>query len=222
MVNERLPSISPPGDDDDSEYPVSETTPVVSTTDSDIDTIKEELYKKYTEGKLAEYDDAPISGKSDEYPVSYQMGTDYSMDSSRHLMPSQIQMRYLLDPDDVPPHINKKLWSIVSRHLELINITSEREIPFYQRRVRNIIRTACWRRDMKNIPFSDIEGIEFYSTEILLRKSIKHAERLALMTTIQRSQVEEFGERSPSGGGYGGGGGGGFWGSIRNFIGGRR
>jgi hypothetical protein len=48
-------------------------------------------------------------------------------------------------------------------------------------------------------------------------KSLHHGERLALMTSINRQQVEEFGERSPSTAG-----GGGFFGSLKNFFGGRR
>jgi hypothetical protein len=202
------------------EYPIDDA-PGGELSEEDI---KEELFKKYNEGRLAEVEPEPTiddtnlpAKRYEEYPVTGIGGPDPFIEDGRRLLPSQIQMRYLLDPNDVPPTVNKKLWGIVSRHLELINITSERELPYYQRAVRNVIRTAMWDHDMKGIPFTDVEQVEFYATRVLLMKSLHHGERLALMTTINRQQVEEFGERSPSTAA-----GGGFFGSLRNFFGGRR
>jgi hypothetical protein len=211
------------------EYPIDDDEVIVTPDRSgemNEDEIKEELFKKYNEGRLAEVEPEtavipreehlPEGRRYEEYPIS-GIGSDPLLDDAgRRLLPSQIQMRYLLDPNDVPIPVNKKLWGIVSRHLELINITSERELPYFQREIRNVIRTAMWDHDMKDVPFTDVEQVEFYA-RVLLMKSLHHGERLALMTTIQRSQVEEYGERSPSTAVNTG-----FFGSLRNFFGGRR
>lgn len=139
---------------------------------------------------------------------------------------SQSEMKYLLGTDEVPDRVKRtELWAIVSRHLQLIRIDDPRDLPYFRREIRDIIRTAMWNRNMRKTPYSDLRQIEFFS-EMLLRKSIERGERILLATQITRSQVEDLGERSPSSGGSMGGQsqitGGGLFGSIRRFIGGNR
>lgn len=221
---------------DDEDYPIGydEGENIPAGTDEidseeaiEKEAIKEKLYQEYMANRLAVVEDQstmPVPHREDDYSIGGISGDMGMYDPSHRQLPSQIQMRYLLHPDDVPSTVNKKLWGIVTRHLELINIADERDLPRYFRQIRNIIRVATWDHDMKNVPFADIEEVEFYAGKVLLMKSIRHAERQALMTTINRQQVEEFGERAP--GGYGGGpppgSGGGFIGAIRSFFGGRR
>jgi hypothetical protein len=220
MPKKKDPSPPPPPPPDD-EYSIGSPEGDDFEEETDDEKIKEELLQKYKAGKIGLIEEMPpmdnLPQGSSEYPIGSSVQDSYFPPETR-MMPSQLQMKYLLQPDDVPNTINKKLWAIVSRHLELINIESINEIPYYQRDVRQIIRVASWDWDMRDIAFADMQQVEFYAVQVLLKKSIRHGERLALMTTIQRSQVEEYAERSPGMGG----GGGGFVGAIRNFFGGRR
>lgn len=174
--------------DDDIDLPASE---------DDEDQIKDELYELYKSGKLVRQDDTSAES-------AWSTGSEYFDDDSAgygtepRLTPSQAQVRYLLDPDDVPEEIKKsRLWAIVSRHLQLIDIPSYHHLPKYQREIRDIIRCSLWRRDMKHISYSDIRQIEFYAGHVLLPKSLQRGERLLLATSITRHEAGEYGERTP-------------------------
>lgn len=190
--------------------------------------LKDELLRQYMAGKLAPVTEQPAEEEAAEeelqdaeYPVSSYNDAMIGEDS-RRLTPNQAQMRYLLHTDDVPKTLSGKLWSLVSRHLELIDIPDYNKLPIYHREIRDIIRTSLWRRDFHNIPYSDICQIEFYSGRVLLPKSLNRGERTLLATSIVRQQAEELGERTPNAGMAAAGMQGGFFGGIRNLFGMRR
>lgn len=172
------------------------------STGSDDNTItEEEVLQMYREGKLVppQTDLVPL----EDYSSPTQYGGLGGGGFDQRLSQSQAQMKYLLGTDEVPEHIRKHhLWALVSRHLQLIRIESMDQMPGYRRDIRQIIRTAMWNREMRKIPYSDLIQIEFFA-ELLLCKSIDRGERVLLATQITRSQVEDLGERSPSGGGGG-------------------
>jgi hypothetical protein len=174
--------------DDDIDLPASE---------DDEDQIKDELYELYKSGKLVRQDDTPAESAGST-GSEYFDNDSAGYDMEPRLTPSQAQVRYLLDPDDVPEEIKKsRLWAIVSRHLQLIDIPSYHHLPKYQREIRDIIRCSLWRRDMKHISYSDIRQIEFYAGHVLLPKSLQRGERLLLATSITRHEAGEYGERTP-------------------------
>jgi len=157
-----------------------------------------------------------------QYPHGYggenQNPYESGILGEQRLTPSQAQMQYLIEPDDVPDNIKKYIW-VISRHLELVNIPNERKLNSYKREIRKILRVASWSRKFsKNVPYTDMEQIEFYAN-LLLTKSLNHGERILLATQITRQQIEDFGERAlmqePDGGG-----GTGLRGKINNLLGG--
>jgi hypothetical protein len=194
----------------------------IPSSSDDVDQMKDELYDLYMAGKIVRQDDPPAdAGESVGSEYFEDDGSGYS--SEPRLTPSQMQVRYLLDTDDVPDSIKKnRLWAIVSRHLQLIDIPNYAHLPKYRREVRDIIRCAMWRRDMKDIPYSDIRQIEFYAGYVLLPKSLQRGERLLLATSITRHEAGEYGERTPyTNMGAQGAGGSMFLNGIRGLFGGR-
>lgn len=187
----------------------------------DDDLTEEEVIDMYKNGQLIPFqkqDTMPV----DDYANTPMFGASGGGFDQRPTQ-SQAQLRYLLGTDEVPDHIKKhRLWSLVSRHLQLIRVDSEDDMPYYRREIRDIIRTAMWSREMRKVSYSDLRQIEFFA-ELLLRKSIDRGERILLATQITRQQVEDLGERTPSGGGMSdrsSGGGGGLGGSLRKLFGG--
>ena len=164
------------------------------------DLTEEEVLEKYRSGELIPYQQTDISHhQSEDYANAPLFGSGGGGMFERPTQ-SQAQLRYLLGTDEVPDHIKKhRLWSLVSRHLQLIRVESIDELPYFRRDIRDIIRTAMWNREMRRVSYSDLQQIEFFA-ELLLRKSIDRGERILLATQITRQQVEDLGERSPSGG----------------------
>ena len=161
----------------------------------------DEILDAYRNGQLVPTgSDSLQSGAGmDDYANSPMYGSAGGMFEQRPTQ-SQAQMRYLLGTDEVPDHIKKhRLWSLVSRHLQLIRIESIDDLPYFRREIRDIIRTAMWNREMRKVSYSDLRQIELFA-ELLLRKSIDRGERILLATQITRQQMEEIGERSPSAG----------------------
>jgi hypothetical protein len=175
---------------------------------------EDEVLEAYKNGTLV----PAAAGDVDEYASSPMYNTGGGMFDQRPTQ-TQAQLKYLLGTDEVPDHIKKhRLWSLVSRHLQLIRVEGVQDLPYYRREIRDIIRTAMWSRDMRKISYSDLRQIEFFA-EMLLRKSIDRGERILLASQITRSQVEDLGERTPSGGMQGNSGGG-LMGSLRKMFGG--
>jgi hypothetical protein len=191
--------------------------------DDDTEQVKNELYELYLSGKLVRQDDTAAEPVGNATAGSEYFEDDMAGYSTEaRLTPSQAQVRYLLDPDDVPEEIKKnRLWAVVSRHLQLIDIPSYSHLPKYQREIRDIIRCAMWRRDMKNVAYSDIRQVEFYAGYVLLPKSLQRGERLLLATSITRHEAGEYGERTPYANVGGQSSGGGFLNGIRGLFGGR-
>lgn len=182
---------------------------------------EEEIVELYKQGKLVPAS-TDLATMDDYSAPSQYAGLGSGFD--QRLSQTQAQMKYLLGTDEVPEHIRKhRLWALVSRHLQLIRIESMDEMPGYRRDIRQIIRTAMWNRDLgRKVPYSDLVQIEFFA-ELLLRKSIDRGERVLLATQITRSQVEDLGERSPTGGGSGQGSaaaGSGLGGALKRMFGG--
>lgn len=194
---------------------------------SDEGMTEEEVIEAYKNGQLVPFNQGG-SGSNDpnveEYASSPMYGSGGGMFDQRPTQ-TQAQMKYLLGTDEVPDHIKKhKLWALVTRHLQLIRVEGVHELPYYRREIRDLIRTAMWSKELSGgkskISYGDLRQIEFFA-ELLLRKSIDRGERVLLATQITRSQVEDLGERTPSGGMQGGGsGGGGLTGSLRKMFGG--
>jgi hypothetical protein len=181
------------------------------------DLTDDEILEAYKNGQLV----VPSQNREpmEEYATSPMFGGSGGVFEQRPTQ-TQAQMKYLLGTDEVPDHIKKhKLWSLVSRHLQLIRVESVADLPYYRREIRDIIRTAMWGRDMRKVSYSDLRQIEFFA-EILLRKSLDRGERILLATQITRSQVEDLGERSPSSGMQAAASGGGLAGSLRKMFGG--
>lgn len=167
----------------------------------DSDLTEEEVIEKYKSGELIPYNQQTDMSRqpTEDYANAPLFGSGGGMFDQRPTQ-SQAQLRYLLGTDEVPDHIKKhRLWSLVSRHLQLIRVESIDELPYFRRDIRDIIRTAMWNREMRKVSYSDLKQIEFFA-ELLLRKSIDRGERILLATQITRSQVEDLGERTPSGG----------------------
>lgn len=162
------------------------------------DMTEEEVIEAYKNGQLVPYDQQSPANV-DEYANSPMFGSSGGGMFDRPTQ-TQAQLKYLLGTDEVPDHIKRhRLWSLVSRHLQLIRVESIDDLPYFRREIRDIIRTAMWSREMRKVSYSDLRQIEFYA-EMLLRKSIDRGERILLATQITRQQVEDLGERSPSGG----------------------
>jgi hypothetical protein len=185
------------------------------------DLTEEEVLEQYRNGQLVPFEQTQTQpDRLEDYANSPMFGSSGGGMFERPTQ-SQAQLRYLLGTDEVPDHIKKhRLWSLVSRHLQLIRIESVDDLPYFRREIRNIIRTAMWGRDMRKVSYSDLIQIEFFA-ELLLRKSIDRGERILLATQITRSQVEDLGERSPSSGMQANqSSGGGLGGSLRKLFGG--
>jgi len=188
------------------------------------DLTEEQVLDKYRAGELIPYNqqtDMSHQQQTEDYANAPLFGSGGGMFDQRPTT-SQAQLRYLLGTDEVPDHIKKhRLWSLVSRHLQLIRVESIDELPYFRRDIRDIIRTAMWNREMRKVSYSDLQQIEFFA-ELLLRKSIDRGERILLATQITRQQVEDLGERTPSGGGMQGNssGSGGLAGGLRKIFGG--
>jgi hypothetical protein len=177
---------------------------------------EDEVIEAYKNGQLVPASQSP---DVDEYASSPMFNSGGGMFDQRPTQ-TQAQLKYLLGTDEVPEHIKKhRLWSLVSRHLQLIRVEGVQDLPYYRREIRDIIRTAMWSRDMRKISYSDLRQIEFFA-ELLLRKSIDRGERILLASQITRSQVEDLGERSPSGGMQAAQSSGGLAGSLRKMFGG--
>lgn len=184
----------------------SENYPAYDDDDDDLqlteEEIKEELFRRYMEGKLVPVEQRQqldLSSTSQPPPMDYPLSTfnPYETYDEKRLTPNQQQMRYLLETDDVPKSVGDKLWGLVSRHLQLIDIPDYNKLPKYHRHIRNIIRVSLWERDFKHVKYSDVEQIEFYAGQVLLPKSLDRGERTLLATSIVRQQAEELGERTP-------------------------
>jgi hypothetical protein len=182
------------------------------------DMTEEEVLDAYRNGQLVPFNQQSTS--VDDYANSPMFGSSGGGMFERPTQ-TQAQLKYLLGTDEVPDHIKKhRLWSLVSRHLQLIRVDSEDDLPYFRREIRDIIRTAMWNREMRKVSYSDLRQIEFYS-EMLLRKSIDRGERILLATQITRQQVEDLGERSPSSGMQANqSSGGGLAGGLRKMFGG--
>ncbi len=157
--------------------------------------VSEDDYSSFSEedGDEQQYEEG-----EDESGDHGDFNTGYSFHDQmeRRLTPSQAEMVYLLDADDVPPHLRPHVWAIVSRHLSLIDIPDYRRLIALRGEVRDIIRTSTWKRGMDKLSYSDLIQIEFYAF-LLLSKSLNRGERTLLATSIQRTQVEDYGERTP-------------------------
>lgn len=117
--------------------------------------------------------------------------------SKLKLTPSEWLYLFLLEVDEIPDGELDEFWGLTSRHLQLIEV-SKKEIPQYKRRVRDIIRVAKWsRRRREFIPYEVEKQLEFFSTDILLRKSINRGERELIATEIKRMEVTDL-EKAPS------------------------
>jgi len=186
--------------------------------DSREDMTEEEVLDAYRNGQLVPFNQQPTG--VDDYANSPMFGSSGGGMFERPTQ-TQAQLKYLLGTDEVPDHIKKhRLWSLVSRHLQLIRVDSEDDLPYFRREIRDIIRTAMWNREMRKVSYSDLRQIEFYA-EMLLRKSIDRGERILLATQITRQQVEDLGERSPSSGMQANqSSGGGLAGGLRKMFGG--
>lgn len=173
------------------------------TTISEDEITEEEVIEMYKRGDLVpssslSSQSTSSSSSLDDYSNSMYGGLSSGFGSDPRLTQSQAHLRYLLGTDEVPDSIKKhKLWSLVSRHLQLIRVESVEDLPYFRREIRDIIRTAMWNRELSNIPYSDLRQIEFFA-ELLLRKSIDRGERMLLSMQITRMQQEDLGERSPS------------------------
>lgn len=181
---------------------------------------EDEVLDAYRNGQLVPSGGQPTYDRTDDYANSPMFGSSGGGMFERPTQ-TQAQLKYLLGTDEVPDHIKKhRLWSLVSRHLQLIRVDSMDDLPYFRREIRDIIRTAMWSREMRRVSYSDLRQIEFYA-EMLLRKSIDRGERILLATQITRQQVEDLGERSPSGGMQANqSSGGGLAGGLRKMFGG--
>jgi hypothetical protein len=161
------------------------------------DMTEDEVLEAYKNGQLVPYNQHT---NVDDYANTPMFGSSGGGGMFERPTQTQAQLKYLLGTDEVPDHIKKhRLWSLVSRHLQLIRVDSMDDLPYFRREIRDIIRTAMWNREMRRVSYSDLRQIEFYA-EMLLRKSIDRGERILLATQITRQQVEDLGERTPSGG----------------------
>jgi len=189
---------------------------------TDEDLTESEVLEMYREGNLVPFNpnQTDMSQPVEDYANTPMFGGSGGGMFERPTQ-SQAQLRYLLGTDEVPDHIKKhRLWSLVSRHLQLIRVDSIDELPYFRRDIRDIIRTAMWNREMRKVSYSDLRQIEFFA-ELLLRKSIDRGERILLATQITRQQVEDLGERTPSGGmQHNQSSGGGLAGGLRKMFGG--
>ncbi len=117
-------------------------------------------------------------------------------ESGRRLTQSEWLTLYLLDTDDVPEEVVKELF-FINRHLELTNI-SRREVVSYKRKVRDILRVSKWsKRRRCFIPYQLEKQIEFFTVDVLLKKSIDRGERELLATEIKELRTAEI-EKAPS------------------------
>jgi len=186
--------------DDDDE--IDEERDVIDEEEQ-LDEEEPEFSEESNEGDFATSSDDEDQYESDDNGGADDRGysdfnTEYAQPGSmeRRLTPSQAEMVYLLDADDVPEHLRPYVWAIVSRHLELIDIPDYRRLIAFKPIIRDILRTSTWKRGMDKVSYSDMIQIEFYAF-LLLSKSLNRGERTLLATNIQRTQVEDFGERTP-------------------------
>lgn len=171
-----------------------------------------------------DYQKSEESVNSDENSSYYNTGGyggGYSQESEMRMTPTQKNVKYMLEPDDIPESIKKKFWGISSRHLELIDIPEYRYLARYERDVRDILRTSLWSRDLKKIPYRDVIQMEFYATKVLLPKSLNRGERKLLVTTYNSSDAGDYGERTPMTGMNGQAAGSGLASMFKLFMGGR-
>lgn len=130
-------------------------------------------------------------------PEPYDDGDDGQQFAQR-LSPSQLQLKFLLDTDDVPRKSKiANLWALKSRHLQLLDIPQVQNLDKYAREIRDIMRVSGWQRSMKGVSYSDSRQLEFYAGMILLPKSLKRGERTLLATQISRSETVESGDKPP-------------------------
>ena len=116
------------------------------------------------------------------------------------------QLRFLDLPDEVPEHMQKRLWGLFSRHSELSNIFNEGELTRARRRVRLICRPMMWEnstlREEGDITFLERMQIEHF-VDLLLRKSYKQQERRLLAPWLQevtsRAENVESNRNRPGG-----------------------
>ena len=173
-------------DEDEEQFDTTDSEPFGEDSETDFTTATDNETEQYESG-----DDDDSGGYSD-------FNTEYVHPNSmeRRLTPSQAEMVYLLDADDVPEHLREHIWAITSRHLELIDVPDYRRLISLRSEIRDIIRTSTWKRGMDKLSYSDLIQIEFYAF-LLLSKSLNRGERTLLATSIQRTQVEDYGERTP-------------------------
>jgi len=116
----------------------------------------------------------------------------------QRLSPSQLQLKFLLDTDDVPKKSKiANLWALKTRHLQLLDVPQVQNLDKYAREIRDILRVSGWQRSMKGVSYSDSRQLEFYAGMILLPKSLKRGERTLLATQIARTESVDVGDKPP-------------------------
>ena len=172
-------------EENDDQFDTTESEPFEDDSECDFTSASDNETEQYESG------DDDSGGYSD-------FNTEYVHPNSmeRRLTPSQAEMVYLLDADDVPEHLREHIWAITSRHLELIDVPDYRRLISLRSEIRDIIRTSTWKRGMDKLSYSALIQIKFYAF-LLLSKSLNRGERTLLATSIQRTQVEDYGERTP-------------------------
>lgn len=175
-------------EENDDQFDTTESEPFEDDSESDFTTATDDGNEDYGS------EDEPVdnSGGYSDFNTEYI----HQNSMERRLTPSQAEMVYLLDADDVPEHLREHIWAITSRHLELIDVPDYRRLISLRSEIRDIIRTSTWKRGMDKLSYSDLIQIEFYAF-LLLSKSLNRGERTLLTTSIQRTQVEDYGERTP-------------------------
>ena len=117
--------------------------------------------------------------------------TDKKEGNGRRLTSSEWMTLYLLDTDDIPDEVRERFWALGSRHLQLIDIKPQ-DLVRYKRRVRDIIRVSKWRcRRREFVPYDLEKQVEFFATDVLLRKSLYRGERELLATEIKKMEIKE-------------------------------
>jgi hypothetical protein len=116
---------------------------------------------------------------------------DPKKDTGRRLTFNEWMTLYLLDTDDVPDGVRELFWALTTRHLQLIDIKPQ-DLIRYKRRVRDIIRVSKWRFRKRGFVAYDLEKqVEFFATDVLLRKSLFRGERELLATEIKKMEIKE-------------------------------